>query len=129
MNRVGQHIESHIKNEGNRRKLKNELVERLLKVNAFWSYSNVSVDNVHDEILIEKVFRNLDLADIAKLFEIYKRAYIRKVWKEKMVIQGDYLFVLNVMIAQYYFNIKHPEKYLKRIEREYFKKLLNVTLA
>ena len=41
-----------------------------------------------------------------------------------MVIQGDYLFDLNVMIALYYFNIKQPEKYLKRVEREHLKKLL-----
>ncbi|WP_298648629.1 helix-turn-helix transcriptional regulator [uncultured Proteiniphilum sp.] len=108
-----------------KRKLKNELVRRLLEINAFWSYASVSAENVPDEELIEKVFIQLDLADIAKLFELYQRDYIRKVWKDKMVIRGDYLFNLNVMIALYYFNIKHPEKYLKRVEREHFKKLLN----
>lgn len=108
-----------------KQKLKTELVERLLEVNAFWSYANVSVANVSDEELIEKVFIHLDLSVIAKLFEIYQRDYIRKVWKEKMIIRGDYLFNLNVMIALYYFNIKRPEKYLRRVEREYFKKLSN----
>lgn len=108
-----------------KRKLKDELVGRLLEVNAFWSYAGVSAEDVPDEELIEKVFIHLDLADIAKLFELYQRDYIRKVWKDKMVIQGDYLFNLNVMIALYYFNIKRPEKYLRRGEREYFKELLN----
>jgi plasmid maintenance system antidote protein VapI len=108
-----------------KQKIKNELIERLSAVNAFWSYADVSKEDIPDDELIEKVFIQLDLADIAKLFELYQRDYIRKIWKEKMVIQGDYLFDLNVMIALYYFNIKQPEKYLKRVEREHLKKLLN----
>lgn len=108
-----------------KQELKRELVERLSKVNAFWSYSNVSAENIPDDELIEKVFLYLDLAEIAKLFELYQRDYIREVWKNKMAIQGDYLFHLNVMIALYYFNIKQPEKYLKRVERNHIKKLSN----
>lgn len=105
--------------------LREALVEELSGVNAFWSYDNVSAENVQDEELIEKVFIYLDLKGIAKLFELYPREYLRKVWREKMVIQGDYLFNLNVMIALYYFNIRQPEKYLKRIEREHLKQQLN----
>jgi plasmid maintenance system antidote protein VapI len=107
-----------------KQKLKNELARQLIKVNAFWSYTNVSVENIADEELIEKTFIYLDLKDIVKLFELYPRDYIRKIWREKMVIQGDYLFSLNVMIALYYFDIKQPEKYLKRVEREHIKKQL-----
>lgn len=106
-------------------KLKNELAKRLLKVNAFWSYADVSAEDISDEEFIEKTFVNLDLKDIAMLFELYPRDYIRKVWREKMTVQGDYLFNLNVMIALYYFDIKQPEKYLKRVEREHLKQLLN----
>ncbi|WP_313382197.1 helix-turn-helix transcriptional regulator [Proteiniphilum saccharofermentans] len=115
--------EDNVRNH--KRKLKKELVKRLSEANAFWSYASVSAEDVTDEELIEKVFIHLDLADIAKLFELYQREYIRKIWKDRMIIQGDYLFNLNVMIALYYFNIKQPEKYLKRIERKHFKKLLN----
>lgn len=104
--------------------LVNKLVEQLLKVNAFWSYANVSAEKIPAEELIEKVFIYLDLKDIAKLFELYSRDYIRKIWREKMVIQGDYLFNLNVMIALYYFDIKQPEKYLKRVEREHLKQII-----
>lgn len=107
-----------------KQQLKNELAEQLLRANAFWSYANVSVDNIPDEELIEKSFIYLDMKDIAKLFELYARDYIRKVWREKLAIQGDYLFNLNVMIALYYFDIKQPEKYLKRVEREHIKQLL-----
>jgi len=104
-----------------KRKQKEKLLEALLNVNAFWSYASVSVENVPDEELIEKTFVFLDLSDISLLFELYPRNYVRKVWKEKMAVQGDYLFSLNVMIALYYFDIKRPEEYLKRVEREHIK--------
>jgi len=106
-----------------KQRLKHELVRRLFEVNAFWSYSDVSVENIPDEELIEKTFVNLDLSDIGLLFELYPRDYIHKVWRGKMAVQGDYLFKLNVMIALYYFNIKQPEKYLRRVEREHIKQM------
>lgn len=108
-----------------KQEIKSKLVERLLKVNAFWSYADVSVENISDEELIEKTFIFLDLKDIILLFELYQRNYIRKIWRNNMVIQGDYLFNLNVMIALYYFDIKQPEKYLKRVEREHLRQLLS----
>ncbi|MHC1689254.1 MAG: transcriptional regulator [Bacteroidales bacterium] len=100
---------------------KTELAQQLLKAKAFWSYANVSVQNIPDDELIEKVFIYLDLRDIAKLFELYPRNYVQKTWKEKLAVQGDYLFNLNVMIALYYFDIRQPEKYLKQLEREHIK--------
>ena len=100
---------------------KTELAQQLLKAKAFWSYANVSAQNISDDELIEKVFIYLDLKDIAKLFELYPRNYLQKTWKEKLAVQGDYLFNLNVMIALYYFDIKQPEKYLKQLEREHIK--------
>lgn len=103
--------------------LKKDLADQLIKANAFWSYSNVQVENIPDEELIEKTFIHLDMKDIALLFELYSWEFIRKVWREKMAIQGDYLFNLNVMIALYYFDIKQPESYLKRVEREHIKQL------
>lgn len=100
------------------------LVDKLHKVNAFWSYADVSAENVPDEELIEKVFVYLDMGDIAKLFELYPKEYVRRVWRARMAVQGDYLFNLNVMIAMYYFDIHKPERYLRRVEREHIKQLL-----
>ena len=108
-----------------KQELKRKLVGKLHKVNAFWSYANVSADNIPNEELIEKTFILLDLSDIELLFELYQRDYIRKVWREKMAVQGDYLFNLNVMIALYYFDIKQPEKYLRQVERKHLKQLLS----
>lgn len=103
--------------------LRNEIAARLIKNNAFWSYANVSSGDIPDEELIEKCFTLLDIDDIAKLFELYSRTFIKRVWRERMAIQGDYLLDLNVMIALYYFGIKNPERYLAAIEREHINKL------
>jgi len=103
---------------------KKALAEQLLKANAFWSYTNVSEQNISDDELIERVFIYLDLKDIAKLFELYPRDYVRKIWRENLAVQGEYLFNLNVMIALYYFYIKQPEQYLRRLEREHIKQQL-----
>jgi len=104
--------------------MRHELAERLRKVNAFWSYAQADAMCIPDEVLIEKSFVCLDLPDIALLFKLFRKEYVKKVWKEQMAIQGDYLFDLNVMIAMMYFGIKQPERYLKRIEREHLNQLL-----
>lgn len=103
---------------------KEMLAGQLLKANAFWSYSNSSLDQIPDEELIEKVFIYLDMPEIAKLFELFSRDFLLNVWRSRLAVQGDYLINLNVMIALYYFNIKQPEKYLNRIEKEHIKQQL-----
>ncbi|MDR0907695.1 MAG: hypothetical protein LBM63_03710 [Rikenellaceae bacterium] len=104
--------------------LRVELLSKLLKANAFWSYADILQTDIPDEELIEKTFIYLDLGDIAKLFELYPREYLHRVWRERMVVRGDYLFNLNVMIALYYFDIRNPERYLKRVERAHIKQKL-----
>lgn len=103
--------------------VRNALCEKLLLKNAFWSYDVHSSDAIPDEELIEKCFVVLDIDDINLMFELYPRKYIRKVWQERMAIQGEYMYMLNVMIAMYYFGIKEPEKYLAKVERNYMKNL------
>lgn len=103
---------------------KRELVEHLLKAYAFWSYANIVAEKIPDEELIEKAFIYLGFREIALLFELYHRDFVHKVWRERMAVQGDYLFALNVMIALYYFDIKQPERYLKRVENEHIKQLI-----
>jgi hypothetical protein len=92
--------------------------------NAFWSYDVKSYDIIPDEELIEKCFTVLDIPDIDLMFELYPRKYIKQVWRERMAIQGEYMQMLNVMIAMYYFGIKEPENYLAKVERRHINKLL-----
>ncbi len=108
-----------------KQKIKQQLFEHLQKAKTLWSYANTSVQNISDEELIEKVFIYLDISQISILFELYRREFIRKVWREGLAIQGNYLLNLNVMIALYYFDIAKPEQYLKRLEREHIKNQLN----
>lgn len=103
--------------------LRKDLFEKLTQAHAFWSYSEVTVETLPDELLIEKVFVHLDMADIDKLFELFPKKFIQKVWRENMAVQGEYLFDLNVMIALYFFHIRKPEAYLHRQEMLHRKKI------
>ena len=103
-------------------KLKHSLAVELIEKNAFWSYSSVKPEDIADEDLIEKTFVHLDMPQISKLFEIYGHQYLKLVWKERLAIQGDYMYNLNIMIAMFYFDIRKPERYLKRIENEHIRK-------
>lgn len=104
--------------------IRNHLCKELVAKNAFWSYDVKSYDAIPDEELIEKCFTQLDMDDIDLMFELYPRKRIRQVWRERMAIQGEYMQMLNIMIAMYYFGIKEPEKYLAKAERQHISKIL-----
>ena len=104
--------------------IRNHLCEELVAKNAFWSYDVKSYDAIPDEELIEKCFTVLDMPDIDLMFELYPRKRIQQVWRERMAIQGEYMQMLNIMIAMYYFGIKEPEKYLARVEQRHINKIL-----
>lgn len=103
--------------------IKKGLLQKLKNEHVFWSYDAAMIDenNVTDEILIEKTLTHLDIDDIGLLFDYYKADYIKKVWRETMACRGDYLYTLNRFISWYYFKIKKPDSYLKRIENKRIK--------
>ena len=103
--------------------LRHSLCLKLLEANAFWSYDDVSEEEVSDEDIIEKTLMLLDMDDISRLFELYPRKFVREVWEKRLACQGEYLYTLNMMIAQYYFNIKSPEQYLRRKEISHIHKI------
>lgn len=103
-------IKEHVK------ALRHSICDKLMKINAFWSFADVTEESISDEDLIEKTFIHLDMAEISQLFEMFPQNYIRKVWTERMACQGEYLHSLNMMIAQYYFNIKNPRRFLHKQE-------------
>ena len=106
-----------------KQEIRNQLCDVLVSKNAFWSYDVESYDAIPDEELIEKCFTQLDMEDIDLMFELYPRKRIQQVWRERMAIQGEYMQMLNIMIAMYYFGIKEPEKYLKRVEQQHIRKI------
>lgn len=104
--------------------MRHEILEKVLAAGGFWSYDKESVrSGVSDEQLIEAVLERLDMDDIDTLFLIFPFKKIKKVWLEKMVVQGDYYYSLNRFYAWYYFNIRYPDRYLKSMLTRHISKL------
>lgn len=99
-------------------KIRKQLFNKLLEFKAFWSYSNINYTKIPDDILIQKVMEELDIDDIKKLFVVYNKNYVRKVWKKQMVAQDPYYRSLNILLAKLFFNIKNPEEYIRKLQRE-----------
>lgn len=118
------HTNHHVINKMSAAKIKEHLSKELLKEHAFWSYEPSSLQDIPDEILIEKVLVHLDLQDIDLLFSTYPFEKIKKVWREQMVPQGDYYHTLNRFLAWWYFHIKNPDAYLKAMNTRKLNQLL-----
>ena len=103
--------------------IKLQLSGDLKRENCFWSYDNVSIGNIPDELLIEKTLRHLDLPEINLLFQIYSTRRIKRVWLDRLVPQEEYLYTLNRFLAWYYFKIKRPDSYIKSMATRHFNKL------
>lgn len=104
--------------------IRSEILENVLAAGGFWSYDKESVRrSVSDEQLIEAVLEKLDIEDIDLLFQIFPAKKIKKVWRDKMVIQGDYYYSLNRFYAWYYFGIRYPDRYLKSMVTRHLSKL------
>lgn len=91
------------------------LFRRLQKENAFWSYdpASVSLKDMDDDMLIEKVMLHLDIDDINRLFAIYSKAYIKKVWRTRLCPLEPYYNGLNRLFAYMYFDVSNPDRYIK----------------
>lgn len=102
-----------------------ELLSRLKEEGAFWSYKSesVNIDSVTDNQLVALTMRHLDIPDINKLFRLYSVKYIKKIWAEELVLEGDFLYGLNRFFAWFYFDAKNPDRYLKTLETRHLNSL------
>lgn len=98
-------------------------LKKLKDAHAFWSYEQVKIDYLDDEVLIENVLIHLDMDDIIILFRQYPKNLIKKVWMEKLVRQEPMYHNLNRIIALLFFNIKNPERYLSISKHKILKSL------
>ena len=105
------------------KKIKQSLFKKLTRENAFWSYDMKGIGSVPDDVLIAQSLIYLDIDDINNLFLIYDKEKIKKVWREKIVIQGDYYNDLNLLLSWLYFDIKKPDAYLKSVLTRHYKKI------
>ena len=87
------------------------LFQKLRKKNAFWSYKNVN--EINDDLFIEKVLLMLDIDDINLLFKIYDKEFLKKVWEKRILRQEPYFHGLNRFFAWFYFGINDPDEYIK----------------
>lgn len=98
------------------------LSKKLIERNNFWSYKMQHDTHIPDDILIEKTLIYLDIDDINKLFELFPYRKIKQVWRNRLVIQGDYYRSLNKLLAWMYFDIKNPDLYMKNCVTQHINK-------
>ena len=104
--------------------VKQELLGKLNQEHCFWSYNESSVNEVSDEILIEKTLLHLDLEEINQLFQIFSFKKIKQVWLNYLIPQEEYLYTLNRFLAWYYFKVKKPDAYIKSMATRHLNKML-----
>lgn len=99
---------------------KQQLIGLLKQEQCFWSYSPDSIDNISDDILIEKVLLYLDMPQIDTLFQLYPYKKIKQVWLDRLIPQLDYYYSLNRFFAWYYFKSTRPDQYVKSMATRRF---------
>jgi len=104
------------KNQGRNKRIEDKkrvLWRQLEQAGCLWSYAK-NANSINDSLLIEKALLYLEFEDLHKLCELYPMKQIQRVWRERLVSQGDYYDIINWLLAVMFFNIKKPEKYLKQ---------------
>jgi hypothetical protein len=92
---------------------KRVLWQQLGQQGCLWSYAK-NPNCIDDSLLIEKALLYLEFEDLHKLSELYPLKQIQRVWRERLVSQGDYYGIINWLLAVMFFDIKKPDQYLKR---------------
>ena len=92
---------------------KRVLWRQLERKGCLWSYAK-NPSRIDDNLLIEKSLLYLEFEDLHKLSDLYPMKRIQGVWRERLVSQGDYYGIINWLLAVMFFDIKKPDKYLKR---------------
>ncbi len=92
---------------------KQELFSLTKQKGLFWSYDNkLEYSQTLDTILIETILKYGDFADLKKLFSLYGKRVVKKIWKEKLI--GDTRFSkLNYFLARVFFGMN--------VEADFFK--------
>lgn len=103
--------------------IKSDLLTKLKQEHCFWSFSEESISNIPDDMLIEKTLQYLDLEDIEQLFQIYPYRKVKRVWLERLVPQEEYLYTLNRFLAWYYFKAKSPDTYIKAMATRHYNRM------
>ena len=90
------------------------ILEKIKANGGFWSYCGYIPTSLDDDSVIETALVHLDLEDLPLLLEIWDKAHIKRVWKDRLVSQGKRMNIRNYSLAVNFFEIRNPEQYLKR---------------
>lgn len=90
------------------------ILEKIKANGGFWSYCGFIPTSLDDDSVIEAALVHLDLEDLPLLLEIWDKARIKRVWKDRLVSQGKRMNIRNYTLAVNFFEIQDPEEYLKR---------------
>ncbi|HUX57441.1 MAG TPA: hypothetical protein VMV77_10730 [Bacteroidales bacterium] len=113
-------MEKTVKND----QLRKGLEKKLHEEKAFWSYDKSSIVIIPDDVLIEKVLLHLDIEDIQILFLLFPKRKIQKVWQEAILVREPLYHGLNRLYAFLFFNIEHPDRYIRYYKKKRLKSLL-----
>ena len=89
------------------------ILQKIKARGGFWSYQGIP-ESLDDDSVIEAALVHLDLEDLPLLLEIWDKAHIKRVWKDRLVSQGKRMNILNYILAVKFFDIQNPDDYLKR---------------
>ncbi len=98
---------------GNMNDKKAALWHQLERMGCLWSYAK-NQNKIDDDLLIEKALLYFEFEDLHKLSSLYPMKQLRDVWRERIVPQADYYGIINWLLAVMFFDIKKPDRYLKR---------------
>ena len=90
------------------------ILEKIKANGGFWSYCGFIPTSLDDDSVIEAALVHLGLEDLPLLLEIWDKAHIKRVWKDRLVSQGKRMNIRNYTLAVNFFDIQDPEEYLKR---------------
>lgn len=99
-------------------------LEKKLIVRSFWSYDKSSIVEIPDDVLIEKVLLHLDIEDVQALFYLFPKKEIKKVWQDVVLPRDPLYRNINKLYAFMFFNIKHPDRYIRYYKNKYIKSIV-----
>ena len=108
----------------NHKQLRKKLEKKLIEENAFWSYDKSSIVIIPDDVLIEKVLLHLDIEDVQALFYLFPKKEIKKVWQDVVIPRDPLYRNINKLYAFMFFNIEHPDRYIRYYKNKYVKSIV-----
>lgn len=108
----------------NNKQLRKRLEKKLILRNAFWSYDKSSIVVIPDDVLIEKVLLLLDIEDVQALFYLFPKKEIKKVWQDVVLPRDPLYRNINKLYAFMFFNIEHPDRYIRYYKNKYIKSIV-----